>query len=56
MLRIQQLLANDNPDPVADQIEAMTRLRDPAVSAGLIARRRRETSLWRNGFQALQVA
>jgi GH24 family phage-related lysozyme (muramidase) len=56
MRRIQELLAAGNLDDVADQFESMTRLWDPATAGGLIARRRREATLWRDGFAALQLA
>jgi len=56
MKRIQELLAAGSLDDVADQFESMTRLWDPATAGGLIARRRREATLWRQGFAALQLA
>jgi len=56
MREIQRLLATGHPDDVADQIDAMVRLWDPAKAGGLIARRRREATLWRAGFGALQLA
>jgi hypothetical protein len=56
MKRIQELLEEGSLDLVADQIEAMTRLWDPASEGGVIERRRREARLWRDGFEALQLA
>lgn len=56
MKRIQELLEEGNLDAVADQFEAMTRLWDPAREGGVIERRRREARLWRDGFEALQLA
>jgi hypothetical protein len=56
MKRIQELLEEGSLDPVADQLEAMTRLWDPATEGGVIERRRREARLWRDGFEAVQVA
>ncbi len=56
MKRIAELLAADQLDPVADQLESMTRLWDPATEGGVIDRRRREATLWRQGFEALQLA
>jgi peptidoglycan hydrolase-like protein with peptidoglycan-binding domain len=55
MRQIQALLAAGTPDPVADQLDAMTRLWDPATAPGLIERRHREATLWRSGFAALQL-
>jgi GH24 family phage-related lysozyme (muramidase) len=55
MREIQTLLAAGRLDEVADQIDAMVRLWDPAKAAGLIKRRRREATLWRAGFAALQL-
>jgi hypothetical protein len=56
MKRIRDLLVAEDPDPVADELDAMTRLWDPATEGGVIARRRREAILWRSGFEALQLA
>ncbi len=56
MKRIQELLEEGNLDPVADQLEAMKRLWDPATEGGVIERRRREARLWRDGFESLQLA
>jgi hypothetical protein len=56
MKQIQELLATNDLEPVADQFEAMTRLWDPKTASGLIARRRREALLWRSGFEPLQLA
>ena len=55
MREIQRLLAAGRVEDVADQIDAMVRLWDPATAAGLITRRRREAILWRAGFAALQL-
>lgn len=55
MKRIGELLAEGQLDPVADQLEAMTRLWDPARAAGVIHRRRREAQLWRSGFGGLSL-
>jgi GH24 family phage-related lysozyme (muramidase) len=56
MREIQRLLASGHVDDVAEQIDAMVRLWDPAKAGGLIKRRRREATLWRAGFEALQLA
>ena len=56
MREIQRLLTTGRLDEVADQIDAMVRLWDPAKAGGLIKRRRREATLWRAGFGALQLA
>ncbi len=56
MRNIRDLLAAGNLDAVAAEFESMTRLWDPAVSPGLIDRRRAEAALWRSGFEALQLA
>jgi peptidoglycan hydrolase-like protein with peptidoglycan-binding domain len=56
MKRIQALLAAGGLDAVAEQFEAMTRLWDPAKERGGIERRRQEAQLWREGFEALQLA
>ena len=55
MRTIRQLLAAAQDDLVADQIDAMTRLWDPATLPGLIQRRRDEAKLWRQGFSAVQL-
>ena len=55
MRTIQSLLAAGSFDAVADQLESMTRLWDPAKLGGLIKRRRDEALLWRKGFTALQL-
>lgn len=55
MREIQRLLAAGRLEEVADQIDAMVRLWDPEKAAGLIKRRRREATLWRAGFAALQL-
>jgi peptidoglycan hydrolase-like protein with peptidoglycan-binding domain len=56
MKAIRDLLAQGDLDPVADQLDAMTRLWDPATEGGVVLRRRREAILWRSGFEALQLA
>jgi hypothetical protein len=56
MKRIRELLGQGDTDGVAGQIEAMTRLWNPASEGGVIERRRREARLWREGFEALQLA
>jgi len=56
MKRIAELLAAGDLEPVALQLEAMTRLWDPVTAGGVIERRRREARLWRDGFQALLLA
>jgi hypothetical protein len=55
MRRIRELLDAGNPEPVAAEIEAMARLWDPVKERGVIDRRRREATLWRDGFGALQL-
>lgn len=55
MRAIRDLLAANNVDGVADQLESMTRLWDPQTLPGLIQRRRNEATLWRSGFTALQL-
>jgi hypothetical protein len=55
MKRIQELLKEGSLDPVAEQLEAMTRLWDPASEGGVIGRRLHEARLWRDGFEALQL-
>jgi hypothetical protein len=52
---IQKLLAAGRLAEVPAQFEAMTRLWDPAKERGPIERRRREATLWRNGFSALRL-
>jgi GH24 family phage-related lysozyme (muramidase) len=56
MKAIRDLLAAGRADEVAAQISAMRRLWDPATEPGVIARRNREATLWRDGFGALQLA
>ncbi len=56
MRAIQDLLAAGRFDEVADQLDAMSRLWDPATMRGLIQRRHDEAKLWRSGFAALQLA
>jgi peptidoglycan hydrolase-like protein with peptidoglycan-binding domain len=58
MKQIQALLADGRAravDAVADQIESMTRLWNPATAQGLITRRHREARLWREGFASLRL-
>ena len=55
MKRIQELLASGSLARVADELEAMTRLWNPATARGVIERRRREALMWRAGFPALQL-
>ncbi len=56
MRAIRDLLASGQSDGVAAQLDAMSRLWDPARSAGLIQRRHDEAKLWRSGFAAMQLA
>ncbi len=56
MRAIRDLLAAQRSDEVADQLDAMSRLWDPARTAGLIQRRHDEAKLWRSGFAAVQLA
>jgi hypothetical protein len=55
MKRIQDLLGTGAQDQVADQFHEMERLWNPATERGVIERRRREATLWRDGFSALQL-
>lgn len=55
MKRIQELLDSGDFDAVPGQFEAMRRLWDPVKERGLIERRQREATLWRDGFAALQL-
>jgi peptidoglycan hydrolase-like protein with peptidoglycan-binding domain len=55
MKRIRELLAAGDLAAVAEQFEHMTRLWDPASERGVIDRRRREATLWRAGFAALEL-
>jgi hypothetical protein len=55
MKRIRDLLAGGELDGVAEELEAMTRIWDPVKEHGVIERRRREATLWRLGFAALQL-
>jgi hypothetical protein len=55
MRKIHDLLEAGRPDAVVEQFELMTRLWDPATERGVIDRRRREATLWRDGFEALQL-
>jgi hypothetical protein len=56
MKRIAELLAAGDLGPVAAELETMTRLWNPVAERGVIERRRREARLWRDGFEALQLA
>jgi hypothetical protein len=56
MRAIRDLLAAGRLDEVPAQFESMTRLWNPATARGLIDRRRREATLWRDGFAALRLA
>src|SRR5262249_36754774 len=47
MRKIQRLLAAGDLEAVADQLDSMTRLWDPAKLPGLIKRRHDEARLWR---------
>jgi GH24 family phage-related lysozyme (muramidase) len=55
MRQILELLDNRDVDAVADQFDSMARLWNPASEGGLIDRRHREATLWRNGFEALRL-
>lgn len=55
MKRIRELLEAGDLDAVAGQFEAMRRLWDPVKEGGVIERRQREATLWRDGFAALQL-
>ncbi len=55
MRAIRDLLASQRPDEVASQLDAMSRLWDPASLSGLVRRRHDEARLWRSGFAALQL-
>ncbi len=55
MRTIRKLLAAARFDEVANQLDAMSRLWDPARLPGLIRRRHDEARLWRSGFAALQL-
>jgi peptidoglycan hydrolase-like protein with peptidoglycan-binding domain len=55
MRKIRDLLAEARSDDVAEQLDAMSRLWDPAKQSGLIRRRHDEATLWRSGFAALQL-
>jgi len=55
MRNIRDLLAAGAFDQVADELDSMTRLWDPATERGLIDRRRAEATLWHSGFAALQL-
>jgi hypothetical protein len=56
MRAIQALLAQGDHDSVADQLDSMSRLWDPARLPGLVRRRHTEAKLWRSGFASLQLA
>ena len=53
MKRIRELLDRGDPDPVAEELEGMTRLWSMTRERGIIERRRREAVLWRSGFAGL---
>lgn len=55
MRKIRELLAAARFDEVANQLDAMSRLWDPARLPGLVRRRHNEARLWRSGFGALQL-
>ena len=55
MRQIQRLLKAGNADDVDEQFDAMTRLWTGKKLAGLVDRRRREATLWRAGFAAVQL-
>lgn len=55
MREIQALLDAGHLDAVAEQLDAMARLWDPARLPGLGRRRHSEATLWRSGFAALQL-
>ena len=55
MREIKTLLAANELDAVAEQLDSMSRLWDPEEQAGLIRRRHEEATLWRSGFAALQL-
>lgn len=55
MRTIRDLLAAARYDEVADELDAMSALWDPAKEPGLIQRRHNEATLWRSGFAALQL-
>ncbi len=55
MRAIKALLAAGELDAVGEQLDAMSRLWDPATQGGLVRRRHGEAKLWRAGFAALQL-
>jgi peptidoglycan hydrolase-like protein with peptidoglycan-binding domain len=55
MKRIRELLDAGDTEAVPEQIESMIRLWNPQKEGGVIARRRREATLWRSGFGGLQL-
>lgn len=55
MRTIRELLASARFDGVADQLDSMSRLWNPARQSGLVQRRHDEANLWRSGFAALQL-
>ena len=56
MRAIRDLLASGQTEPIADQFDAMARLWDSPGTSGLVLRRHAEATLWRLGFEALQLA
>ena len=55
MKKIRDLLTTGDDSGVAKQFEEMERLWDPATERGVIERRRREATLWREGFAGLML-
>jgi peptidoglycan hydrolase-like protein with peptidoglycan-binding domain len=55
MRQIQALLLAGTLEEVDEQFDSMTRLWMSGKMTGLVARRRREATLWRAGFAALQL-
>ena len=55
MKKIRDLLAAGDDQGVAKQFEEMERLWNPATERGVIDRRRREATLWREGFAGLML-
>lgn len=56
MRAIRDLLAAQRFDDIAEELDKMSRLWDPARQAGLVQRRHDEAKLWRSGFAAVQLA
>jgi peptidoglycan hydrolase-like protein with peptidoglycan-binding domain len=56
MRTIRDLLAAHDPEPVADELELMTRLWTTKETRGIAERRKREARLWRSGFEVLNLA